>query len=70
MRLRPGRLDEIKSYLISGTNHLCHTPHKGRRNALACRGGRDFQLQCWHRMGVLDDPTDASLAAKMKEAGF
>lgn len=61
MRLRPGRLGEIQAYLIEGAVHLCHTVEDR-----ACRGGRDFQIQCWHRMGILPEPTDAALAAAME----
>lgn len=68
--LMPGRLDEIKAYLLLGTTHLCHHPRPaGERNKRACRGGRDFQLTCWHRMGILPEPTDAALAAEMKAKG-
>jgi hypothetical protein len=68
--LRPGRLDEIRAYLIAGAPHACHWPqtHGGPRRA--CRGGRDFQLQCWHRMGMIPEPTDAALAEAMRSYGL
>ena len=62
MRLRPGRLAEIQKCLINGTSHRCHTPKRGKR---ACRGGRDFQLMVWSRMGVIADATDEALEAAM-----
>lgn len=61
--LRPGRLAEIQAYLIRGTNHVCHTDDRR-----ACRGGRDYQLTIWHRMGMIPAPTDAALDAAMAEA--
>jgi hypothetical protein len=71
VELNPGRLTEIQCYLAKGTPHECHTPQKlGQRKHIVCRGGRDFQLQIFHRMGLLDEPTDACLEAKMKELGI
>jgi hypothetical protein len=71
VELRPDRLADIQGYLIRGRTHLCHEPDaKGRRDALACRGGRDFQLQIWHRLGLLPEPTDEALRAKMVGLGL
>lgn len=64
--LSEDRRIEIQTYLIKGTNHLCHTED----NTQVCRGGREFQLQCWHRMGLIEEPTDAALRKAMQEHGF
>lgn len=61
--LAPGRREEISMMLLSGTNQICH---KGNKSI--CRGGRDFQLQCWSRMGIIAEPTDAALAEAMATA--
>lgn len=59
--ISPERLVEIQKYLIKGTNHICHTTNK------ICRGGRDYQLQIFHRMGLIKDPTDKSLYKELKK---
>jgi hypothetical protein len=64
--LAPGRLDQIKAYLIRGTPHRCHGPAlAGKRTKIHCRGGRDFQLMIWARLGIIPEPTDAALAEAM-----
>ena len=66
VELRPGRLDEIRAYLLTGTTHYCHQPAMtGSDKEIACRGGRDYQLTIWSRMGIIAGPTDAALAAAM-----
>jgi hypothetical protein len=71
LELREGRLDQIRIELIQGCSFVCHGPllHHNDPKVL-CRGARDFQLQCWHRMGVIGEPTDESLSIAQKEAGF
>lgn len=48
----------------------CHHPRlQGGPETHLCRGARDAQLTVLHRMGLLDEPTDAAFAAKSKELG-
>lgn len=65
--LRPQRLAEIQMYLLNGTNHLCHSARgkKGGQRKVACRGGREFQLTIWHRLGMISEPTEEALCAEM-----
>jgi hypothetical protein len=50
------RLAEIRTYLLTGTSHLCHTsPDK------ACKGGREYQALLWYRLGILKYPTITAL---------
>lgn len=56
IHLADGRRDEIRLNLLRGINQICH-----HGNASICRGGRDFQLQVFHRMGLIPEPTDAAL---------
>lgn len=63
--LSEGRRQEIQQYLLQGTNQLCHHDD----NETICRGGREFQLQIWHRLGVIKAPTDAALREAMKAQG-
>lgn len=61
----PEKMAEIYAYTIRGKTHLCHSrPSRGPRK-LACRGLRDWQLMIWHRLGIIDEPTDEALAAPM-----
>lgn len=64
--LRPGRLAEIQAYLLRGVTHICHHGLARKKKRYACRGGRDFQLTIWHRLGIIAEPTDESLALAMK----
>lgn len=66
VELSPERRIEIQEYLLKGVNQLCHHDN----NETICRGGREFQLQCWHRMGILKEPTDAALREAMGEQGI
>ena len=63
--LRPEAMSKIYDYLISGTNHLCNSD---RTNRTICLGGRNFQLDIWHKMGIIEQPTNEALAIAMREA--
>ncbi len=63
--LRPDRLADIQAYLVRGVTHTCHTD-----KVRACRGGREFQLTIWYRMGLIAEPTDAALASAMQSEGL
>lgn len=65
IELAPTRRVEIQEYLLRGVNQLCHHDE----NRTVCRGGRDYQLQCWHRIGLLAEPTDEALREAMRAAG-
>ena len=55
------RQAEIQTYLLTGKNHVCHTTNK------ICKGGRDFQLQMFHRLGFIEKPTNDALYKKIDE---
>lgn len=59
----PERLAAIQAFLLRGTNQICHTTER------ICRGGRDFQLTCWARLSILQEPTDACLYETMRQNG-
>lgn len=51
-------------------SQICHHPRlHGHTETHLCRGARDHQLVVFHRMGVIDAPTDEAWAAKRKELG-
>jgi len=40
-------------------NQICHRPRlEGKTETHLCRGARDYQLEIFHRLGILDEPTD------------
>lgn len=67
MHLRPGRLAEIMDYLLKGVTHICHHGLGSKKKRIACRGGRNFQLTIWHRLGYIAEPTDEALASARSE---
>jgi hypothetical protein len=70
VHLTAARHGEIREYLLRGTPHLCHTPGpNGRPDELACRGGRNLQLEVWARLGIIAAATDDALLAAMRTAG-
>ena len=62
IKLSPGRKAEIQTYLLEGTNHVCHQTDK------TCRGGREFQAEMWYRLGLLKEPTVACLEETVNRA--
>lgn len=66
LKLHPDKLTEIQGYLISGTNHFCH---QDKSNQTVCRGGRDYQLKIWFKMGIISEPTHESLIITMRRMG-
>lgn len=65
IELTPNRHGEIHDNLLRGVNQLCH----GDDDKTICRGGRDFQLQCWSRLGIIAAPTDEALTEAMIAMG-
>lgn len=49
----------VRQRCISQASQICHHPRlHGKKETHLCRGARDFQLQIFHRLGVIDEPTD------------
>lgn len=52
------------------SSQICHHPVlDGKKETHLCRGQRDEQLVLLHRMGLIDEPTDAAFTAKSRELG-
>lgn len=52
------------------SSQICHHPRlNGKKETHLCRGQRDEQLVLLHRMGLIDEPTDAAFTAKSRELG-
>jgi hypothetical protein len=58
---------ELQGQVISRlleTNQICHAPRLvKKRETHLCRGARDWQLQVFFRLGVLEEESDAAWAA-------
>lgn len=65
--LRPERMAEIQSYLLNGTNHMCHSD---RSNESVCYGGRQWQLEMWYRLGIITSPTNEALCEAVRKVGI
>ena len=64
----PKLADKVRRRCLTQASQICHHPRlKGKNQNLLCRGARDFQLQAFHRLGVLDEPTDASWDKEVAE---
>lgn len=64
--LPPKEMAEIYSYLFEGINHLCHSD---RSDKTICLGGRNWALETWHSIGVINAPTNEALAEAMRAHG-
>ena len=49
----PDLVAKLMLTIISEKNHICHTT-----STTICRGSRDYQLEIYYRLGVLEAPTD------------
>ena len=69
--LDPGRLAQIKNYLLRAKTNKCHhdAVHNRPERHMVCRGGRDYQLTAWHLLGYIAEPTDAALGEFLVRIG-
>lgn len=43
------------------SSQVCHHPRlSGKKETHLCRGARDYQLEIFHRLGIISEPTDES----------
>lgn len=61
VQLAPGRLDEIKAYLIASSSHECHVTNK------TCFGGLTFQATIFYRMGWIPEESVESFLLTAKQ---
>jgi hypothetical protein len=65
LRLRVAVLNRT----ILQASQLCHHPRiHGHRSTHLCRGARDEQLTLLHRLGWIEEPTDAAFAEASRKA--
>ena len=46
-------ISKITTKVLSQSNHICHN-----HDTKICRGSRDVQIEIFHRVGILEEPTD------------
>jgi hypothetical protein len=73
--LRGEELAKIQNYLLTGRTHLCHSadqnnPQAKKINTHACRGAGTLQLEVWHRLGWINEPTDEALVKSLQSLGI
>jgi len=52
-------VNQIQLRCITEGSQICHHPRwQGKPEHHLCRGARDYQIQVFHRFGILDAPTD------------
>lgn len=67
LKLSDEKMVEIYSYLLAGTNHICHSDHLYER---VCWGGRQWQLDIFYRLGFVKAPTNEAIAEAMLSFGI
>lgn len=52
---------QIQQKCLTKASQICHHPRLSEQNQThLCRGARDFQLEIFYRIGVINEPTDAA----------
>lgn len=66
----PKLVSSIMQRAMSQGSHLCHHPRSSNKQTEThlCRGARDFQLQVFHRLGLLEAPTDAAWQKQLEKS--
>lgn len=78
---KDSELSHLQSFLaassIGEASRICHSTgsnnainHRTGKPPMLCRGARDFQLQFFHRVGIIEAPTDEAWNNKCKELGI
>lgn len=60
--------DMVRERCMTEASQICHHPWLHNKNEdHLCRGARDFQLQVFHGMGVIEAATDEAWSKKREE---
>ncbi len=55
----PELVSQIQAQVITEASQICHHPSVyGKEQTHICRGARDYQLEIFYRLGMIDSPTD------------
>ena len=61
----PRLVSEIQRRILTEASQICHHPViYSQPETHLCRGARDFQLEMFYRLGVIDAPTDEAWESK------
>jgi hypothetical protein len=57
----PQLVSQIQLRCLVKASQICHHPRlQGKPETHLCRGARNYQLQIFHQLGLLDAPTDVA----------
>lgn len=57
--LTPELASKIMVQVMTEASQICHHPRlHNKEETHLCRGARDYQMMVFHRLGVIDAPTD------------
>jgi hypothetical protein len=64
----------LQQRALSTATPICHSTGHALTKRLGpshlCRGARDFQIQIFYRLGVIDAPTEEAWIRKQRERGL
>lgn len=64
----PDIADMVRRRGLTEASQICHHPRPhGKKEDHLCCGARDFQLKVFHRLGLLDTPTEEAWENKAQE---
>jgi hypothetical protein len=64
----PSIANMVRERCLSEASQICHHPFlHGKPQTHLCRGARDFQLELFHRLGVIEDESDLAWDKKKHE---
>lgn len=59
----PQLVSRIQLRCLTEASQICHHPRlQGKPETHLCRGARNYQIEIFYRLGLLDEPTDAAWA--------
>jgi hypothetical protein len=62
-------VNKIINRVLNHANQICHHPALlGQKETHLCRGARDYQLDIFWKLGVLEEPTDKAWAIAQAKA--
>jgi hypothetical protein len=66
----PDIADMVRLRCLTEASQICHHPRfHGKKEDHLCRGARDFQLELFHKLGVLSEPTDRAWEVVREQVG-
>jgi hypothetical protein len=64
----PEEFAVLRESVIFEANQRCHAPaFDGEVESQICRGARNYQINFFHRLGILSEPSDRAWAEALEE---